>query len=839
MHLAGNRKGRHALGAHAGRVRVLPFAWRPVLCVALAMVLAVYPLPAAYGADAPEAVQPAVLEDREGASVASDDSGSERAMPSDGDAALVAEPVLESGESEGESSETPDGEAAPDALGPIEPAVGSDDETPPADGDEDTSSPAEGAMPATPTAAGDAQVPAEGEAASPGEQDADNGQEGQGAQLEAAVAEPVANPVESAPENSAATVDDADDPSDAGVGSSEPASLEESKASASKPAKTAASQTGSAAATGGAAAAQGASEVGDTASDSVPLASAGSASFKPALDPVTGTIPLLVVVVGFLGSEGLGVMPYDDAYDWAQTVFGSESGISAYYRDMSNGVFTFSPALESSVYGVDGNTNKADKANDGVVHVKLSEAHGNWSDDYYADNAVAGAMLGMFSRALQATDSLVNYARYDADGDGKLSGRELSLAFVVAGYEAANLSSEPDGMPTLWSHAWSYTDAGVAAPKLDEVEPDAYIAIAEKLIETEDDDAIRQEPLAVLMHELGHNLGLPDLYDTASETGEWSASEVDLASLMATGNWATITDGKGVTRYVPTALDAWSRYQLGWVKPTIVKKSGVYTVTAQSSKKGYSVLLVPTANKGEYYLIENRTFSGHDVGFSEDFSDYPNGGIVIWHVDNGVVAKYLGPNKVNGSDHRPGAMPLYPVFGSDGWDYALNFRSADADISLLFWTKSMWRDAFSSKALLNLPLYATGKKADDPKAVTLSGIRIQFLTDAGGEMRIRIFMPGDGPEDPAETEDPTDTEDPEEPVDPEDPEKPAPNDKPEKQDVRPASYEVPAAVADAAATEPERMPATGDELPAGTLLVLCASAALAVFARSRRDAIGR
>ena len=34
-------------------------------------------------------------------------------------------------------------------------------------------------------------------------------------------------------------------------------------------------------------------------------------------------------------------------------------------------------------------------------------------------------------------------------------------------------------------------------------------------------------------------------------------------------------------------------------------------------------------------------------------------------------------------------------------------------------------------------------------------------------------------------------------------------------------------------------PATGDELPAGTMLVLLASAALAVFARNRRDAVGR
>ena len=482
------------------------------------------------------------------------------------------------------------------------------------------------------------------------------------------------------------------------------------------------------------------------------VATASPASYKPTLNPVSGVIPLLVVVAGFAGEAGSGVAPYEDGYDWANTVFTSEDGVSAYYRDMSNGAFTFTPASETSAYGVDGNTNKADAANDGVVHVTMDEAHGNWAGDYYSDVYVAGAMLDTFARILVAASKYVDFASYDKDDDGSLAPNELALAFVIAGYESA-MGEPPAGAPTLWSHAWSYADAGLSAPVVDGVTVDDYIAIAEKMRESDATGArVTQEPLAVLTHELGHDLGLPDLYANDDDLGDWANYGVDTSSLMATGNWATATDAKGNTKYVPVAMDAWSRYELGWVKPTVVTKSGVYTVSAQDSAQGYSVLLVPTANQGEYYLIENRTFTGHDAGLAGEYYDFPNGGIVIWHIDNGVVKRYLATNAVNNTNHRPGVMPLFAEQSSDSWNYTLDFTGTVPDTSVLFWSKAMWEEYFAGADLLNLPLYGSGNSADDPLARLLSGIRIEFLTDAGADMQIRILMPGDVLPDPERPE---------------------------------------------------------------------------------------
>ena len=92
----------------------------------------------------------------------------------------------------------------------------------------------------------------------------------------------------------------------------------------------------------------------------------------------------------------------------------------------------------------------------------------------------------------------------------------------------------------------------------------------------------------------------------------------------------------------------------------------------------------------------------------------------------------------------------------------------------------------------------------------MSGIRIQFLTGSGPDMRIRIFMPGD--ELPGEEE--ADAEDAAE--------KDAPI-------AYKASAKVPAGVSPA----PTLIPATGDELPVGACVA--AVLALAAFAIARRE----
>ena len=74
-----------------------------------------------------------------------------------------------------------------------------------------------------------------------------------------------------------------------------------------------------------------------------------------------------MIVIGFDGAstgnpDGLA---YSSDYDWSTKIFQGDESLAQYYRDMSLGHFTFTPAVEKSAYGKDGNTNTPDKANDG------------------------------------------------------------------------------------------------------------------------------------------------------------------------------------------------------------------------------------------------------------------------------------------------------------------------------------------------------------------------------------------------------------------------------------------------------------------------------------------
>ncbi|MBP0452035.1 MULTISPECIES: immune inhibitor A domain-containing protein [unclassified Kitasatospora] len=67
--------------------------------------------------------------------------------------------------------------------------------------------------------------------------------------------------------------------------------------------------------------------------------------------------------------------------------------------------------------------------------------------------------------------------------------------------------------------------------------------------------------LGVFAHEYGHDLGLPDLYDTS---GSGIDNSVGFWSLMSSGSW--LGEGKNSIGDMPNDLDVWSKLKLGWLK---------------------------------------------------------------------------------------------------------------------------------------------------------------------------------------------------------------------------------------------------------------------------------
>ncbi|NJQ01810.1 immune inhibitor A domain-containing protein [Streptomyces zingiberis] len=151
--------------------------------------------------------------------------------------------------------------------------------------------------------------------------------------------------------------------------------------------------------------------------------------------------------------------------------------------------------------------------------------------------------------------------RYDHDGDGDFNepdGYIDHFQFVHAG-EDESAGGGAQGGDAIWAHRWyAYgVDAGRTGPDANKAGGteigDTGIWVGDYTVQPENGG------LGVFAHEYGHDLGLPDLYDT-SGTGE---SSVAFWSLMSSGSW--LGEGEGAIGDMPGDMTAWDKLQLGWL----------------------------------------------------------------------------------------------------------------------------------------------------------------------------------------------------------------------------------------------------------------------------------
>ena len=183
--------------------------------------------------------------------------------------------------------------------------------------------------------------------------------------------------------------------------------------------------------------------------------------------------------------------------------------------------------------------------------------------------------------------------RYDYDGDGNFNepdGYIDHFQAIHAG-EGEEAGGGAQGEDAIWSHRWyAYsTDAGTTGPSFNKLGGvplgDSGMWIGDYTTEPENGG------LGVFAHEFGHDLGLPDLYDTAggdNSTAFWT--------LMSGGSWLNRgTDSIGTT---PGYMGPWEKLQLGWLDyklvpfgtNTTVKLSQANLATASDSVQA---LVVP------------------------------------------------------------------------------------------------------------------------------------------------------------------------------------------------------------------------------------------------------
>lgn len=151
--------------------------------------------------------------------------------------------------------------------------------------------------------------------------------------------------------------------------------------------------------------------------------------------------------------------------------------------------------------------------------------------------------------------------RYDFDGDGDFNEPDgyIDHFQIVHAGEDESAGGGVQGTDAIWAHRWYAfgTDAGATGPAQNKLGGaqigNTGIWVGDYTVQPENGG------LGVYAHEYGHDLGLPDLYDTQggeNSTGFWT--------LMSSGSW--LGTGKKEIGDLPGDMTAWDKLQLGWLK---------------------------------------------------------------------------------------------------------------------------------------------------------------------------------------------------------------------------------------------------------------------------------
>ncbi len=191
---------------------------------------------------------------------------------------------------------------------------------------------------------------------------------------------------------------------------------------------------------------------------------------------------------------------------------------------------------------------------------------------------------------------------------------------------------------------------------VNEGEPyESYVQEGLWLPETENQEGYSIGLTGVFAKLFAHQLGLPNLYNTLD-----GSSGIGQFGLMDQGCW-------NVDGLIPAQPCAWSKAFLGWVDSLVVveyNRDSIQVAASALQSSRTKMVKVPI-NSQEYFLIENRqkdifkddTVCIWDNGVLTSVDEYdwgiPGSGILIWHIDEGVIEEKLADNLVNSAPlHR-------------------------------------------------------------------------------------------------------------------------------------------------------------------------------------------
>ena len=198
-----------------------------------------------------------------------------------------------------------------------------------------------------------------------------------------------------------------------------------------------------------------------------------------------------------------------------------------------------------------------------VSSVRPFGTHPRRSDAWYDQQIAAGQTPAQIDAYLAGYDT---EDRYDYNGDGDFNqpdGYIDHFESIHAG-DGEETGGGAQGEDAIWSHRWFafYNLIGSAGPAFNLL---GGIRVGQSNYWIGD---YQMQPenggVGVFSHEFGHDLGLPDEYDTAGNTcGSACENSTAWWTLMSQGSYGTANNTDLGTK--PVSMNSWDKLQLGWL----------------------------------------------------------------------------------------------------------------------------------------------------------------------------------------------------------------------------------------------------------------------------------
>lgn len=337
--------------------------------------------------------------------------------------------------------------------------------------------------------------------------------------------------------------------------------------------------------------------------------------------------------------------------------YGGKGSALDYYLDASNGLY--SPQFD--VYGP----------------VKVSR-----EASYFKDMG-SPTMAMLIKESLTALHDAgeIDFSNYDLDEDGIVD----TVFFYYAGYGSADSETE-----TIWPHQYDYRylgSFGSSSLRFDDKKIGPY-ACANELkgwnpttgkFPWKDGSTPWVDGIGTFVHEYGHVLGLPDLYDVNYTEG---------VNVLTPGQWSVMAEGcYNFNGCVPPLYSAYEQWLCRWLEYTEAVDASHYDLVALGNSDTPTAVRIgiPKTEEGdamesEYFVVEARDASKWDACF-------PESGLVIWRVNynknlwinnnvnssksSNVVIHYAGgaqnPAFTGGVIYPGGASELVPSKDYEFW----------------------------------------------------------------------------------------------------------------------------------------------------------------------------